>query len=356
MTLLFDKHRLIVSPGLAPAQLRDPDEFDSRQNSADTVLTIGLVNNMPDTALQATERQFMRLLRDAAGNMRIHFHCFSLPSVQPIADRAAACRTSIHRYRRSRPAADRRIDRHRRRAGRRDAARRAILARPHRHHRMGGNQHTLDDLVVSCRPCRGPASRRHRAATARCKMFGNLRLRQGDRQLADAGGPVAAQDLALAAQRAAGGRSCGQGLSIADRFNRRPASISSPSSCAASLSSFRDIRNTTPCRWSANICATSLAFLRANAIPIRPSLPAISTLRPKRGWHASRDGRASSAGLHSAPNCLTARFGTTSRPGPRQRPFSGIGSDIFPKAREQRCRAPSSDLAKVPSCNWAGLH
>lgn len=81
MTLLFDKHRLIVSPGLAPAQLRDPDEFDGRHNAADTVLTIGLVNNMPDTALQATERQFMRLLRDAAGNARIHFHCFSLPSV-----------------------------------------------------------------------------------------------------------------------------------------------------------------------------------------------------------------------------------------------------------------------------------
>src|SRR5665647_754403 len=36
---------------------------------------------MPDSALQATERQFMRLLRRAAGNVRIDFHCFSLPSV-----------------------------------------------------------------------------------------------------------------------------------------------------------------------------------------------------------------------------------------------------------------------------------
>jgi len=44
-------------------------------------LTIGLVNNMPDAALQATERQFMRLLRQAAGDIRIDFHCFSLPSV-----------------------------------------------------------------------------------------------------------------------------------------------------------------------------------------------------------------------------------------------------------------------------------
>jgi homoserine O-succinyltransferase/O-acetyltransferase len=81
MTLLFDKHRLIVSPGLAPAQLREAEAFDPAQN-ADTVLTIGLVNNMPDSALQATERQFMRLLKAPAGNNRIHFHCFSLPSVR----------------------------------------------------------------------------------------------------------------------------------------------------------------------------------------------------------------------------------------------------------------------------------
>jgi homoserine O-succinyltransferase len=80
MTLLFDKHRLIVSPGLAPTQLREAEEFAQPQ-SADEVLTIGLVNNMPDAALQATERQFTRLLKAAAGHNRIHFHCFSLPSV-----------------------------------------------------------------------------------------------------------------------------------------------------------------------------------------------------------------------------------------------------------------------------------
>jgi homoserine O-succinyltransferase len=37
---------------------------------------------MPDGALKATERQFMRLLRRAAGDVRIDFHCFSLPSVR----------------------------------------------------------------------------------------------------------------------------------------------------------------------------------------------------------------------------------------------------------------------------------
>jgi homoserine O-succinyltransferase len=81
MTLLFDKHRPIVSPALVPTQLRGADEFDSSRKAADAVLTIGLINNMPDSALQATERQFMRLLAAASGNNRVHFHCFSLPSV-----------------------------------------------------------------------------------------------------------------------------------------------------------------------------------------------------------------------------------------------------------------------------------
>ena len=81
MTLLFDQRRLIVSPGLAPAQLRDGDRFGRPQNP-DAMLTIGLVNNMPDAALQPTERQFMRLLRAAAGSNRIDLHCFSLPSVR----------------------------------------------------------------------------------------------------------------------------------------------------------------------------------------------------------------------------------------------------------------------------------
>ena len=81
MTVLLEKRRLIVSPGLAPTQLRREDKLGHPQN-VDVDLTIGLVNNMPDAALQATERQFMRLLRQAAGDIRVDFHCFSLPSVK----------------------------------------------------------------------------------------------------------------------------------------------------------------------------------------------------------------------------------------------------------------------------------
>src|SRR5258708_13738488 len=72
---------MIFSSGLVPWELREPEDFDGELNVG-VVLTIWLVNNMPDAALQATERQFMRLLEQAAGNNHIRFHCFSLPSVQ----------------------------------------------------------------------------------------------------------------------------------------------------------------------------------------------------------------------------------------------------------------------------------
>jgi homoserine O-succinyltransferase len=81
MTEPFDKHRRIVSPALVPTQPREADGL-GRGRPVDAVLTIGLINNMPDPALQATERQFTRLLQAAAGNRRIHLHCFSLPSVK----------------------------------------------------------------------------------------------------------------------------------------------------------------------------------------------------------------------------------------------------------------------------------
>jgi len=74
MALPFDKQRPIPSPALAPAE----NEFE---RAGDAELTIALINNMPDSALKATERQFMRLVQGAAGKRRIRFHCFALPSV-----------------------------------------------------------------------------------------------------------------------------------------------------------------------------------------------------------------------------------------------------------------------------------
>ncbi|SPP91700.1 homoserine O-succinyltransferase MetA [Bradyrhizobium vignae] len=75
MTILIDSDQVIAGPALVPAA-------HDLAREAGTELTVGLVNNMPDAALKATERQFMKLLQAAAGARRIRFHCFSLPSVK----------------------------------------------------------------------------------------------------------------------------------------------------------------------------------------------------------------------------------------------------------------------------------
>jgi homoserine O-succinyltransferase len=74
MTLLIDRDQAVASPALVPGQ----DEARAHRGE----ITIGLINNMPDPALKATERQFMKLLQAAAGPRRIRFQCFSLPSVR----------------------------------------------------------------------------------------------------------------------------------------------------------------------------------------------------------------------------------------------------------------------------------
>src|SRR5271169_4211787 len=45
-------------------------------------LHIGLVNNMGDTAMAATEHQFLSLLESAAGDMRIHVTLYAFPEVE----------------------------------------------------------------------------------------------------------------------------------------------------------------------------------------------------------------------------------------------------------------------------------
>ncbi|GLH81505.1 homoserine O-succinyltransferase [Bradyrhizobium sp. SSBR45G] len=75
MTLLFDRHRRITSPALAPV------DHDGRARRS-IELAIGLVNNMPDSALKATDLQIARLLQQSAPrHVRIRLHCFSLPSI-----------------------------------------------------------------------------------------------------------------------------------------------------------------------------------------------------------------------------------------------------------------------------------
>jgi homoserine O-succinyltransferase/O-acetyltransferase len=93
MSLVFDKHRLISNLALPPTEIRQAAAVANRHN-ADTVLTIGLVNNMPDAALQATERQFKAILKAAAGPRIVDLRYFSLPSVK----RSWAAKSRIARF------------------------------------------------------------------------------------------------------------------------------------------------------------------------------------------------------------------------------------------------------------------
>ena len=47
-----------------------------------TFLHIGLVNNMADAAMGATEHQFLTLLEAAAGDMLVHVTLYALPEVE----------------------------------------------------------------------------------------------------------------------------------------------------------------------------------------------------------------------------------------------------------------------------------
>lgn len=59
---------------------RTEDRFGHHQ-TANKLISIGLLNNMPDPALQATEQQFIKLIDSAADGKAVHLSLFSLPKV-----------------------------------------------------------------------------------------------------------------------------------------------------------------------------------------------------------------------------------------------------------------------------------
>jgi homoserine O-succinyltransferase len=54
---------------------------DASGKHSDRIITIGLINNMPDGALEATERQFLSLLDAASDGIHICLSLYSIPSV-----------------------------------------------------------------------------------------------------------------------------------------------------------------------------------------------------------------------------------------------------------------------------------
>ena len=77
MPIVTDTSAIESSRGITgrlPAGLLQPDF----QAGTDDIVEIGLLNNMPDQALRATERQFTELVGAAAGNRRVRLRLFFL--------------------------------------------------------------------------------------------------------------------------------------------------------------------------------------------------------------------------------------------------------------------------------------
>jgi homoserine O-succinyltransferase len=68
-----------------------PVLFDDEPNGC---IKVGLINNMSDEALKATERQFTSVLASASDNMPIHLSFYTLPGVPRSNISAAATRIS----------------------------------------------------------------------------------------------------------------------------------------------------------------------------------------------------------------------------------------------------------------------
>src|ERR1700704_4337289 len=60
---------------LSPRPTAMPDKL------IESCVTVGLINNMPDAALESTERQFSGLLRAAGEDVSVRLRLFSLPDV-----------------------------------------------------------------------------------------------------------------------------------------------------------------------------------------------------------------------------------------------------------------------------------
>jgi homoserine O-succinyltransferase len=62
--------------------MTDTEKFQLGGHGSRGAIQIGLVNNMPDAAMRATELQFARLLKEAAGTLDVQLHLFSLGAIE----------------------------------------------------------------------------------------------------------------------------------------------------------------------------------------------------------------------------------------------------------------------------------
>jgi homoserine O-succinyltransferase len=92
MTVVLDKGDLLKIFDDAPLAPGDV----STSLATEPPLEVGLLNNMPDGALVATERQYVRLFQAAGGDRLVRLHFFSLPAVTRSAEAKARLDEAYH--------------------------------------------------------------------------------------------------------------------------------------------------------------------------------------------------------------------------------------------------------------------
>ena len=128
-------HRGRIGDSRAPGADADFSSTPARSGAAVELrgancMTIGLVNNMPDAACEATERQFLDLIRAATPRRRGPFaSCSAMADVPRAEPRPAGARRALSRYCRTVGHAARRADRNRHRAARRESRRTSRIGR-----------------------------------------------------------------------------------------------------------------------------------------------------------------------------------------------------------------------------------
>jgi homoserine O-succinyltransferase len=80
MSVVIDKGRYAYDLSSGRRRRLRREEIDARAPAGDCI-NIGLINNMPDSALEGTELQFLRLLDAAAENTFVRLRLFALPDV-----------------------------------------------------------------------------------------------------------------------------------------------------------------------------------------------------------------------------------------------------------------------------------
>ena len=117
-------------------------------------LHIGLLNMMPDSALEITERQFMRLVGNSNQIAQFYVHPFSVPGLQRSAETQAYIDQYYTTFEQVKAGRSGRADHHRRQRRQSQPGSRRLLAATDRGHRMGAPACHLDHLLLPCRRTR----------------------------------------------------------------------------------------------------------------------------------------------------------------------------------------------------------